>query len=166
MIYVWPWCDLRRYYSYFSSVPRPNGSSGGHTRNDSAEFFFQSFLPDTIVRNFGIGMAKLQASLSGPFSLTRPDLVTSRKGNHPVLRASVLRNRDLSTACDLSRLFFSFTGVRNSLSEFCVQHCFKFSANRWLEISWFSHTARVFWRSAVAFGKQVLGERSSAHLIA
>ena len=30
---------------------------------------------------------------------------------------------------------FSSTGDRDSFSEFCVQHCFKWSANRWLEIS-------------------------------
>ena len=35
---------------------------------------------------------------------------------------------------------FSATGVRKSPSELCVQHCFKCSANRWLEISWGSHT--------------------------
>ena len=35
---------------------------------------------------------------------------------------------------------FSATGVRKSHSELCVQHCFKCSANRWLEISWGSHT--------------------------
>ena len=33
---------------------------------------------------------------------------------------------------------FSSTSVRNSLSESCIQHCFKCSAKRWLEVSWFS----------------------------
>ena len=55
---------------------------------------------------------------------------------------------------------FSSTDVRNSLSEFCAQHSFKFSANRWLEISWFSYMVRVSRRSTVAFGKQMLRESS------
>ena len=56
--------------------------------------------------------------------------------------------------------FLSSAGVRMRLSEFCVQQCMKCFANRRLESSWFSHTARVSWRSAVAFGKQMLGEPS------
>ena len=55
---------------------------------------------------------------------------------------------------------FSFAGVRNSLSEFCVLHHFKFSANRWPEISWFSNTTRVSWQGGVALAKQMLGESS------
>ena len=52
---------------------------------------------------------------------------------------------------------FSSTGVRNSLSEFCVL-CLKWrSAKRRPEICRFSHTAHLG-RSAVAFCKQMLGE--------
>ena len=52
---------------------------------------------------------KLQASLSSPFLLTQPDLVTPQKGHHPVLRTSVQRGRPLFTACDLSRpVFFTY----------------------------------------------------------
>ena len=45
----------------------------------------------------------------------------------------------------LSLSFFSskLTGVRNSLSEFCVQHCFKCSTNCGAEISWCPQTIRV-----------------------
>ena len=76
-------------------------------------------------------------------------------------RLSVHRNSALSTACDLSRpRLFSSIDVRNSLSECCVHHCFKCSANRWPGISWFSHTARVSGRGVVDFGKQMLGEPS------
>ena len=39
---------------------------------------------------------------------------------------------------------FSSNGVSNSLFELCLQHGFKYFANRWPEISWFSLTARVF----------------------
>ena len=45
---------------------------------------------------------------------------------------------------------FSSASVRNSLSVVFVQHCFKCSASLQLEISLFSHMARVTWRSAVA----------------
>ena len=90
-----------------------------------------------------------------PFFLTLPGLVTPHR---PVLCRSVHWKSAFSTAWDLSWLSYSSIGVCNSLSEFCVQHCFKYFANQWLEISWFSHTARVSLRCAIAFGKQVLGE--------
>ena len=87
---------------------------------------------------------KLQTSLSSPFLPTLPDAAAPRKGNHPVLRSSIHRNSAISAVFDLSRpVFFSSIGVPNSLSEFCVQHCSKCSLSRWLEISWFTHAARV-----------------------
>ena len=101
---------------------------------------------------------QLRASLSGPSLLTVPDLARPRKGNHPVLRASVHRNSAFSTSCGLSRPIFA--GIRNSLSDLCIQHCLKCSVNRWLEICWFPNTARVSRRSVAAFGEQMLGEPS------
>ena len=66
-------------------------------------------------------------------------------------------------ACSLGLAFFVYfffqsIGVRNSLSELCVQHCFKCWGKRWVGSSMLSHTARVSWRSADGFGKQMLGE--------
>ena len=112
--------------------------------------------------------SRLQASLSGPFLLPLPDWVTPRKGHHPVLRTSVHRNSALILYClrSFSTRLHVETSVPNSVSEFCAQYCFKCSANQWPEISWFSQMVRVSWRSVVAFSKQMLGERSVAHLVA
>ena len=52
------------------------------------------------------GLCPNSKPLSGPFLLSRPDLITPRKEHHPVLCASVLQNSNLSDACDFSQPFF------------------------------------------------------------
>ena len=48
-----------------------------------------------------INHPKIQASLSSPFLLTLPDLVTPQKGNQSVLCVSDYQNSSLSIACNL-----------------------------------------------------------------
>ena len=53
------------------------------------------------------------------------------------------KQRPLYCLRSFSTSFFINRRPCNSLSEFAVQHCFKCSASRWLEISWFSHGSSV-----------------------
>ena len=74
---------------------------------------------------------KLRASLSAPFLLTLPDLDTPRKGapsSPPCICPPKQRPQSLLLAIFLGPPF-STTGVRNSPSEFCAQHCFKCFGN-------------------------------------
>ena len=54
----------------------------------------------------GTDESKLQASITGPFLLTLPDLDMPRKGHHLVFRASVHRNSTISFLQSFTTRFF------------------------------------------------------------
>ena len=115
----------------------------------------------TLPKWLNSSIVKLQASLLQSFlpNSARFGYVGGTTQSSAHLSAETTPSPLRAIFLDLS---FPSTAVCNSLSEFCVQHCFKFFMNWSLEIRWFSHTAQVSWWSAVVLRELLPGEPSVA----